>query len=63
MIDCCKMIFPKKAKKSISFIMVFGLDLICKTASIPMRTEHIEFVGLDVGSSQKVLTHELEFGF
>ncbi len=59
-----KLFLPKKAKKSISFIMVlFGLDLVRKTASIPIRTEHIEFVGLDVRSSQKVFAHELEFGF
>jgi hypothetical protein len=64
MINFGKMIFSKKAKKSISFIMVlFGLDLIGKTASIPIRTEHIELVGLDVGSGQKVFTHELKFGF
>ena len=44
-------------------MVLFGLDLIGKTASIPMSTEHIEFVGLDVRSSQKVFAHELEFGF
>ncbi len=44
-------------------MVLLGLDLIGKAASIPMRAKYIEFVGLDVRSGQKVFAHELEFGF